>query len=416
MNINDTRLIESGFPCHQVGAETQRERGMSTALPANFALHVWWARRPLTPSRAAIVASLDSADTDPETFVRQLGIERCQALVNGEPWNLTGDLLGKIVFGEKRGNGETENRGQNVACAVRTNAGGDCGEYLPVDAVVLRRLRDEEGRRAENRELIAKIKSVDSTLANDPVLKRWEVESKPLPGLEDFYSGNGDGGALGIGETGNRGHLILGNDEAENRRQSVACAVRTDGAGASGDAGDGGGVSCAQRTLRVRRVMGDPAWAKGLMDLTKKHNIRFPGDAYCYSRAFTYKLEQPPSGLTVLDPTSGGGSIPFEALRLGHNVIANELNPVATTILYGTLDYPARFGASLSDDVELWGKKLLNFADTQNSDFFADGMLLPKAESEILKLYVESSPELYDQYNKEQIADYIFARQVTCPH
>jgi Protein of unknown function (DUF1156) len=80
MNIQDQRLIERGFPCHQVGAETQRERGMSTALPAHFALHVWWARRPLTSSRAAIVASLDGADADPETFIRQLGIERVQAL------------------------------------------------------------------------------------------------------------------------------------------------------------------------------------------------------------------------------------------------------------------------------------------------------------------------------------------------
>jgi putative DNA methylase len=86
MANNDTRLIEAGFPCHQVGAETQRERGASSALPPLYFLHVWWARRPLTPSRAAIVASLDSADTDPETFVRQLGIERWQALVNDAPW------------------------------------------------------------------------------------------------------------------------------------------------------------------------------------------------------------------------------------------------------------------------------------------------------------------------------------------
>jgi len=50
-NTVGERLIERGFPCHQVGAETQRERGMSTALPAHFALHVWWARRPLTLSR-----------------------------------------------------------------------------------------------------------------------------------------------------------------------------------------------------------------------------------------------------------------------------------------------------------------------------------------------------------------------------
>jgi putative DNA methylase len=96
MDTIDQRLIERGFPCHQVGAETQRERGMSTALPAHFALHVWWARRPMTPSRAAIVASLDSADTDPETFVRQLGIERVQALVQGEPWTLDGALRARV--------------------------------------------------------------------------------------------------------------------------------------------------------------------------------------------------------------------------------------------------------------------------------------------------------------------------------
>ena len=54
----DKRLIEAGFPCHQVGAETQRERGASSALPPLYYLHVWWARRPLTPSRAAILASL----------------------------------------------------------------------------------------------------------------------------------------------------------------------------------------------------------------------------------------------------------------------------------------------------------------------------------------------------------------------
>src|SRR5262245_29714302 len=69
---------------------------MSTALPAHFALHVWWARRPLIPSRAAIVASLDNADTDPETFVRQLGIERVQALVQGEPWTLDAVLIARV--------------------------------------------------------------------------------------------------------------------------------------------------------------------------------------------------------------------------------------------------------------------------------------------------------------------------------
>ncbi len=30
---NDVRLIEAGFPCHQVGAETQRERDTGESSP-----------------------------------------------------------------------------------------------------------------------------------------------------------------------------------------------------------------------------------------------------------------------------------------------------------------------------------------------------------------------------------------------
>jgi len=44
----------------------------------------------------------------------------------------------------------------------------------------------------------------------------------------------------------------------------------------------------------------------------------------------------------VLDPFSGGGSIPLEAMRLGCEVTANDLNPVAWFILKCTLEYPQR--------------------------------------------------------------------------
>lgn len=51
-------LIEQWFPAPIVGAESLRERGSAKAYPPINFLHVWWARRPLTASRAAIVASL----------------------------------------------------------------------------------------------------------------------------------------------------------------------------------------------------------------------------------------------------------------------------------------------------------------------------------------------------------------------
>jgi adenine-specific DNA methylase len=40
-------LIESWLPIEAIGAECQRERGASSALPPLYFLHVWWARRTL---------------------------------------------------------------------------------------------------------------------------------------------------------------------------------------------------------------------------------------------------------------------------------------------------------------------------------------------------------------------------------
>lgn len=47
----------------------------------------------------------------------------------------------------------------------------------------------------------------------------------------------------------------------------------------------------------------------------------------------------------VLDPFAGGGAIPLEAMRLGCDVVANDLNPVAWLILKCTLDYPQRLAS-----------------------------------------------------------------------
>jgi putative DNA methylase len=51
-------LIEQWFPAEKVGAESLRERGSAKAFPPINFLHVWWARRPLIASRAAVLASM----------------------------------------------------------------------------------------------------------------------------------------------------------------------------------------------------------------------------------------------------------------------------------------------------------------------------------------------------------------------
>lgn len=70
----DTRLIERWLPIAALGIECVRERTPMTPFPAPNRLHVWWARRPLAASRAAILASVLPADADHEKFLLAIGI------------------------------------------------------------------------------------------------------------------------------------------------------------------------------------------------------------------------------------------------------------------------------------------------------------------------------------------------------
>ena len=55
---NGRRLIEEWLPINELSIESIRERAAASALPPVNWLHVWWARRPLAISRAAVAASL----------------------------------------------------------------------------------------------------------------------------------------------------------------------------------------------------------------------------------------------------------------------------------------------------------------------------------------------------------------------
>ena len=231
-------MIEDFIPVEAIGAESLRERGASSALPPLYFLHVWWARRPLTVSRAAILASL-------------------------MPTRVTSD--GK----------------------------------------------EERQRQAETQ-------------------KWWLLDT--------------------IG------------------------------------------------------IHGDPAATRKRLEEARRTGENLGPDPYGYPRAFTYNAPQ--SRLkemqavwrevwgterpVVLDPFAGGGSIPFEALRLGLTVHANELNPVAAVILKATLEYPARFGEGLANEIEAWGRRWAERARRDLEPFFP-------------------------VRNGEKVLAYIWARTVRCP-
>jgi len=227
-------LIEQWFPAATVGAESLRERGAASALPPVNFLHVWWARRPLTASRASVVASLLPA------------------------WPTDEEVQESAKAAEVRSGLEAEFPG---------------------------------GERAYH---------------------RWFVES------------------LGI--------------------------------------------------------LGDPVAARAAIAAARAAGTKTKGNAYGYDRAF----RKSPSAQTidrmvrlaglradvserpvVLDPFSGGGSIPFEAARFGCDTIANELNPVAAAILNGTVALPGKLGPTFGKVIQDWGDTWAGRVEERLSPFFA---------------------------------------------
>jgi putative DNA methylase len=156
--------------------------------------------------------------------------------------------------------------------------------------------------------------------------------------------------------------------------------------------------------MRLPGIRGDPVAGRKLIQQAKAQGVQLQGSPYGGPRAFT--VNPSPDDLrllggllehtwgtceaAVLDPTAGGGSIPFEALRYGFTTYANELNPVASVILTATLDYPARYGSGLADDIRRWGDVWAERVRERLADYF------PKQPN-------------------ESIFAYLWARTVACP-
>src|SRR5271157_3364269 len=58
----------------------------------------------------------------------------------------------------------------------------------------------------------------------------------------------------------------------------------------------------------------------------------------------------------VVDPFAGGGSIPLEALRVGADAFASDLNPVAVLLNKVVLEYIPKYGQRLADELRKWGE------------------------------------------------------------
>ncbi len=72
----------------------------------------------------------------------------------------------------------------------------------------------------------------------------------------------------------------------------------------------------------------------------------------------------------VVDPFAGGGSIPLEALRLGCEAFASDLNPVACLILKVMLEDIPRHGPSLAKELRKVGAEIKAKAEKELADLY----------------------------------------------
>ena len=72
----------------------------------------------------------------------------------------------------------------------------------------------------------------------------------------------------------------------------------------------------------------------------------------------------------VVDPFAGGGAIPLEALRLGCDTFASDLNPVACLILKVMLEDIPRHGPGLADELRRAGAEIKSKAELELADLY----------------------------------------------
>src|SRR3954468_21982148 len=76
------------------------------------------------------------------------------------------------------------------------------------------------------------------------------------------------------------------------------------------------------------------------------------------------------TGPLVVDPFAGGGAIPLEALRVGADAFASDLNPVAVLLNKVVLEYIPKYGQKLADEVRKGGGWVKEQAEKELAEFY----------------------------------------------
>ena len=160
-----------------------------------------------------------------------------------------------------------------------------------------------------------------------------------------------------------------------------------------------------EKFLHVLGIHGDPVATRRKIDAARRRGERFEGQAYSYPRAFGYvpdpddknwlkaTLNDSLDNFIVLDPTAGGGSVPFEVIRVGAEAVANDLNPVSTLIMRATIEWPSRYGGALKSEFEHLSERFIRTRKERLAPYFPP----------------EEDPDAIS-------TNFIWARTIVCPY
>jgi putative DNA methylase len=133
--------------------------------------------------------------------------------------------------------------------------------------------------------------------------------------------------------------------------------------------------------VRARRILPRIQGTPGSSDLELRDELlRFIGEFSSWGNSGNASYVEAARGLVkaahgdevplVVDPFSGGGSIPLEALRVGCDAFASDLNPVAYEILKTVLEDIPRYGPSLADEVREVGTEVRTIVENELTDVY----------------------------------------------
>ncbi len=173
-----------------------------------------------------------------------------------------------------------------------------------------------------------------------------------------------------------------------------------------------GRANAAKFVERLCKYPGDPR----IIAEAEQHILEAHAERLSAERGETITVEDIRDGRAprprVLDMFAGGGAIPLEALRLGCEAYALDLNPVAHIIELCTLVYPQKYGrpdptqpgmtgpkndagkptwGGLAAEVRYWGNWVLERVKTEIGDLYP---LIPDPKAEPQDLVEERQPSL----------------------